>query len=73
MDSPKKTEARAKRALKATGTNWPAIVACVCFSAVMCVMANNLGDGSEMRTIVMGAVTSFFAVFLGYVFTGRKE
>ena len=69
----KKPEARAKRALKATAVNWPAIVACVCFSAVMCVMAGNLEDGSEARTIVAGAVTSFFAVFLGYVFTGKKE
>lgn len=73
MLEPRKTEARAKRALKATAINWPAIVACVCFSVVMCSMASNLGDGSEARTIILGAVTSFFAVFLGYVFTGRKE
>jgi len=73
MTEEKRAEARAKRALKATAVNWPAIVACVCFSVVMCVMANNLGDGSEARTIVVGAVASFFAVFLGYVFTGKKE
>ena len=73
METERKTEARAKRAIKATSTNWPAIVACVCFSVVMCSMASNLGDGSEARTIILGAVTSFFAVFLGYVFTGKKE
>ena len=72
MESERRTEARAKRALKATAINWPAIVTVICFSAVMCKLAGNLKDGSEAWTILIGSVASFFAVFMGYVFTGKK-
>lgn len=63
---------RAKRALKETAVNWPAIVAVVCFSAVTIVFAHRV-DGDEALKILVGAVGAFFATFLGYLFTGRKE
>lgn len=62
-----------KTAAKKAATNVPAIVAVICFTAVMCVFASNLKDGSEAMTALMATVSTFFALFLGYVFTGRRD
>lgn len=70
---PEKEQNRATQAATAAVTNWPAITAVVCFSAVMCFMASNLKDGSEALTVLIGGVTTFFALFVGYVFTGKKH
>ena len=64
---------RAKRAVKEAATNWPAMTACVCFTAIMCVTAGNLKDLSEAKTFIGGTVLTFFTLFLGYLFTGKRQ
>lgn len=68
----KQVAQKAAEAAKQSATNLPAMTACVCFTVVMCFEASNLKDGSEARTAFYAALGTFFALFLGYVFTGKK-
>lgn len=63
----------AGKAVKRTFHDLTLVACMVCFALSMCWMANDLTDGSELKTIIVGAVSAFFLAVLRYMYGAPPE